>query len=121
VNEAVDAVALYSSQSRLIKALLDDGLEARAAGIASTVHRFQGNEKLAMIVDLTDSLGAPLGRFLKATRREEDGARLLNVAVSRAKRHVVLIGNFEYLRSKAPRDGFVRRMIDHNQEHGQAL
>jgi ssDNA-binding Zn-finger/Zn-ribbon topoisomerase 1 len=121
-NDAVGAVAPYASQARLIQALLDDRLGSRrAAGIAATVHRFQGNEKQAMVLDLTDSLGAPLGRFLKATHLEEDGARLLNVAVSRAKHHVVLLGNFEYLRAKAPRDGFVRRLVDHFEEHGEPL
>ncbi len=120
-NDAVGAVAPYASQARLIQALLDDRLGNRAAGIAATVHRFQGNEKAAMVLDLTDSVGARLGRFLQATRIEEDGARLLNVAVSRARRHVILLGNFEYLRAKAPRDGFVRRLVDHFEEHGEAL
>jgi len=120
-NDAVGAVAPYASQARLIQALLDDRLGARAAGVAATVHRFQGNEKAAMVLDLTDSLGARLGRFLQATGIEEDGARLLNVAASRARRHVILLGNFEYLRAKAPRDGFVRRLVDHFEEHGEAL
>jgi ssDNA-binding Zn-finger/Zn-ribbon topoisomerase 1 len=120
-NDAVGAVAPYSSQARLIQALLDDRLGNRAAGVAATVHRFQGNEKAAMVIDLTDSLGVRLGRFLRAIRIEEDGARLLNVAVSRARRHVILVANFEYLRDKAPRDGFVRRLIDHFEEHGEAL
>ena len=112
---------LTRSQARLIQALLEDRLGARAAGVAATVHRFQGNEKNVMVLDLTDSLGAPLGRFLAATRIEEDGARLLNVAVSRARHHVVLIGNFEYLRAKAPADAIVRRLIEHFEEHGEAL
>lgn len=120
-NDAVGAVAPYASQARLIQALLDDRLGARAAGVAATVHRFQGNEKAAMVLDLTDSFGARLGRFLQATRIEEDGARLLNVAASRARRHMIVLGNFEYLRAKAPRDGFVRRLVDHFEEHGEAL
>jgi ssDNA-binding Zn-finger/Zn-ribbon topoisomerase 1 len=120
-NEAVGAVAPYASQARLIQALLDDRIGPRAAGIAATVHRFQGNEKRVMLLDLTDSIGARLGRFLQATRIEEDGARLLNVAASRARHHVVLLGNFEYLRAKAPGNGFVRRLVDHFEEHGEAL
>lgn len=120
-NDAVGAVAPYASQARLIQALLDDRLGIRAAGVAATAHRFQGNEKAAIVLDLTDSLGVRLGRFLQATRIEEDGARLLNVAASRARRHVIVLGNFEYLRAKAPRDGFVRRLVDHFEEHGEAL
>ena len=120
-NEAVGAVAPYASQARLIQALLDDRIGSRAAGIAATVHRFQGNQKRLMLLDITDSVGARLGRFLQATRIEEDGARLLNVAASRARHHVVLLGNFEYLRAKAPGNGFVRRLVDHFEEHGEAL
>lgn len=120
-NDAVGAVAPYASQARLIQALLDDRLGERAAGIAATVHRFQGNEKQEMLLDLTDSLGTKLGRFLQATRIEEDGARLLNVAVSRAQSHVVLVGNFEYLRARAPREGFVRRLVDHFEARGESL
>ena len=120
-NDAVGAVAPYASQARLIQALLEDRLGAQAAGIAATVHRFQGNEKKAMVLDLTDSLGARLGRYLKASRSEEDGARLLNVAVSRARHHIVLVGNFEYLRAKAPGDAIVRRLIDNFEAHGEAL
>jgi hypothetical protein len=120
-NNAVGAVAPYATQARLIQALLDDRLGVRAAGVAATVHRFQGNEKTAMILDLTDSFGVRLGRFLQATDIKEDGARLLNVAASRARRHVIVIGNFEYLRGKAPRDAFVRQLVDHFEEHGKAL
>lgn len=120
-NDAVGAVAPYASQARLIQTLLDDRIGDQAAGIAATVHRFQGNEKRVILLDLTDSLGTKLGRFLCATRIQEDGARLLNVATSRARHHIVLVANFEYLRAKAPRDGFVRRLVDHFEEHGKAL
>jgi len=120
-NHALGVVAPYACQARLIQALLDDRLGERAAGIAATVHRFQGNEKQAMLVDLTDSLGTRLGRFLQATRLEDDGARLLNVAVSRARHHLILVGNFDYLRAKAPREGFVRRLVDHFEDHGDAV
>jgi len=120
-NDAVGAVSPYASQARLIQSLLEDKLKARAAGIAATVHRFQGNEKAAMVLDLTDSFGVRLGRFLKATSVQEDGARLLNVAASRARFHVVLVGNFKFLLNKAPHNAIVRRLIDHFQKHGQSL
>lgn len=120
-NDAVGAVSPYASQARLIQALLDDRLGPRAAGVAATVHRFQGNEKRVMLLELTDSLGAKLGRFLQATRIEEDGARLLNVAASRARHHVVLVGNFEYLRANAPREGFTRRLVDHFESEGESI
>lgn len=120
-NNAIGVVAPYTSQTRLIQSLLEDRLGTRAAGLAATVHRFQGNEKSAMILDLTDSFGKRLGRFLRAKTLEEDGARLLNVAMSRAKQHAILIANFEYLRSKAPTEGFVQRLLDHYEREGAPL
>lgn len=74
-----------------------------------------------MILDLTDSTGVRLGHFLKATKLEEDGARLLNVAISQAREHVILIANFDHLRAKAPENGFVRRLLAHFEDRGAAI
>ena len=82
-----------------------------AGGIVATVHRFQGNEKNVMLLDLTDSYGVRLGRFLAATHVEEDGARLLNAAMSRARHHVILVTNFDFLRAKASHSAMVRPLI----------
>ena len=120
-NDAVGVIAPYAAQADLIQTLLDDRLGDRASGMAATVHRFQGNEKSAMVLDLTDSLGTRLGRFLKATAVDEVGARLLNVAASRARHHVVLVANLAYLRSKASPRSLVRRMADHFTEHGESV
>jgi ssDNA-binding Zn-finger/Zn-ribbon topoisomerase 1/tetratricopeptide (TPR) repeat protein len=121
LSNAIGVVAPYAAQARLIQALLKDRFAQRAKSIAFTVHRFQGNEKRVMLLDLTDSFGTRLGRFLKATQIEEDGARLLNVAASRARHYLVLLANFEYLRAKAPRECVVSRLIAHFQEHGEAI
>jgi hypothetical protein len=118
---AVGAVSPYGAQSKLIQALLEDRLGGGAAGIAATVHRFQGNEKDAMLLDLTDSYGARLSRFLASSRTAEDGARLLNVAVSRARHNVVLIANFEYLSAEASNSTIVRHLVDYFAAHGKAL
>jgi hypothetical protein len=74
-----------------------------------------------MVLDLTDSIGTRLGRFLKATAAGEVGARLLNVAASRARHHVVLVANLAYLRRKASPRSLVRRMVDHFVERGEPV
>ena len=122
INESVGVVSPYRAQAQLIQGLLDERLgKQRARGIAATVHRFQGNEKRTMIIDLTDSTGVPVGWFLRARRLEEDGARLLNVALSRARDHVVLLGNFEYLRNGLRSDALLRRVIEHFTQHGRSI
>ncbi|HEY9471868.1 MAG TPA: AAA domain-containing protein [Propionibacteriaceae bacterium] len=120
-NDALGVITPYAAQAHLIQTLLQDSLGERAAGVAATVHRFQGNEKLAMILDLTDSSGAALGQFLRATHNTEDGARLMNVAASRARHHVVVVANFDYLRAKTSCTSIVRRFIDHFEKRGEAL
>ena len=120
-NDAVGVVTPYAAQARLIQALLRDRLKKQSAGVAATVHRFQGNEKRVILLDLTDAPGVPLSRFLRVTRLEETGARLFNVALSRARHHIVLVGNMDYLRRKAPTGGFVRRIIDYVEREGEPL
>src|SRR6266404_389840 len=120
-NQALGIVAPYAAQTKLTQALLNDKLGGRGPEFAATVHRFQGNEKAAVIVDLPDSFGARIGRFMSATQLEEAGARLLNVAVSRAREHVVLVANFEFLRDKAPVAGIVQSLLDYFERYGESL
>jgi len=121
VNEELGIVTPYKAQARLIQRLLDERLENRGAKFASTVHLFQGNEKKTILVDLADSLGAPLGRFMKAVDIDEDGARLMNVGLSRARHHVVLVANFGYLRSKAPQQSVVGMVLNLFEQNGNRL
>lgn len=73
-------VTPFRAQRQLIYRMLKhEGLR----GIkVSTVHRAQGGERLIILFDVVDGNGALL--------EGEDGARLINVAVSRAKAHVVV-------------------------------
>ena len=82
----------YVEQMRLLRALLDD-LGRADDVVVQTVHRFQGGEREMMIVDLCD--GAPLQPppFL----RGDEGLRLLNVAMSRARSKLVLVGDRRWL------------------------
>ena len=120
-NTLLGAVSPYNAQTRLIQSLLEEKLKDGAAGMAATVHRFQGNEKPTMVVDLTDSVGYWLGKFMKGVSPDEDGARLINVALSRAKHHLILVANFDFLRRKAPQDGFACRLLDYFEEKGLPL
>lgn len=119
-NTTLGIVSPYSSQTKLIASLIEDKLK-RPATFSSTVHRFQGNEKETMIVDLTDSEGVRLGKFLSATQRDEEGGRLLNVAFSRAKEHIILVANFEFLRRTAKEDTLVLSILKYFEKHGSPL
>ena len=56
----------YSAQAKLLRRILKgSGLERIIS--AGTVHRYQGDEKRLMILDIPDSLGEPtVGIFLEA-------------------------------------------------------
>ena len=118
-NDAVGVIAPYRAQAQLTKRLL----KKRLRKCVSTVHSFQGNERKAVFIDLTDSDGVKLGKPVLGTSLEQTGPRLLNVAVSRAKHHVVLIANFQYVLGKAPepKSVFLRRLVEHFQQHGDPL
>lgn len=58
---------------------------------------------------------------MRAVDIDEDGARLLNVALSRARHHIVLVANFDHLRQKAPRQSFVLKVLKFFQDAGEPL
>ena len=119
--ENVGVISPYSAQTRLIKRMLDECLGEQDVIIASTVHRFQGNEKDSIFIDLTDSTGTKPSKFVRATNFEEDGTRLLNVALSRAKQHIILVANFDYLHQKLSPLSIVQRILSIFLEEGTEL
>lgn len=119
--ENVGVISPYWAQTRLVQRMLDECLGEQDAIIASTVHRFQGNEKDSIFIDLTDSTGTKPSKFVKAANFEEDGTRLLNVALSRAKQHIILVANFDYLHQKLSPVSIVQRILSIFLEEGTEL
>jgi len=96
-------VTPYAAHERLVAALLTDRFGPHARGWVSTVHRFQGNEQDVVVVDLADAYGASPGPASRATSRDDPQARLLNVAVSRARDQLVVLGDASFLAARSPR------------------
>ncbi len=109
----------YSAQARLLRAVL----KSSALGVsAGTVHRYQGDEKRAMVLDIPDGLGEALvGFWLEADSPDEDGAKLFNVAISRAREHLIVIANLQYLDAKLPARALLRGFLHRMQEKGRVL
>jgi len=111
----------YASQAKLLKRILD-GLELSDIIEAGTVHRYQGDEKELMIIDVPDSFGERVvGMFLQADTPSDNGAKLFNVAVSRAKQQLFFIANLAYLDKKLPQNAFVRSILHAIQTHGKVI
>ena len=74
----------YKGQDKLLRAITNVNLVSKIT--SGTVHSFQGDEKDVIIYDTVEAISNSnvLGPFLTATHKWAEGAKLLNVAISRA-------------------------------------
>jgi hypothetical protein len=98
--EDVGVITPYSGQIGKVRAELATikGLDTDPVKIA-TVDSFQGSEREVIVVSFVRSNPQGFSGFLTFPT---EGPRRLNVAMTRARRRCVLVGNFETLRTRAP-------------------
>lgn len=89
----------YRPHAKLLQLLLrEEGLENEVA--AGTAHSFQGSEAGAVILDLVnDEPHWRVGMFMPD--RNDEVRRLLNVALTRARRRLIVVGDFDYIMALA--------------------
>ena len=112
----------YAAQARLIQKLLEgDGLDEFVH--AGTVHRFQGDERRMVLLEIPESDGGfwALGQFVQGVPPTHIGARLINVAVSRAQEHMVVLANLTYLDERLPSRALLRSILCDMQQHGRIV
>jgi hypothetical protein len=114
-------VTPYGAHERLVAALLTDRFGPESRSWVSTVHRFQGNEQDVVLVDLADADGASPGPASRAAGRDDPQARLLNVAISRARDQLVVLGSGAFLDTRTPRSGTSRALLAGLRERGVPL
>lgn len=93
-------VSPYAKQVQLIERLLSHGTGQRIGTGVSTVHRFQGNERDLMIIDLTrvaSDEDSKLGSFIGHPDPMDPANSMWNVAISRARHHVIVVADSETL------------------------
>lgn len=103
---AIGVISPYSGQVKLLRSKLRGSLSGRGLEI-STVDSFQGREKEAIVISLVRSNDRGSVGFLSDSRR-------LNVAVTRARRHVAIVCDS----STVSNDRFCSAMIDYASENG---
>jgi hypothetical protein len=93
------AISPYRPHARLTEMLIgDQGIADDVR--AGTVHNFQGSEADVVILDLVnDEPHWKVGMFI--SNYDNMTRRLINVAVTRARRRLVVIGDFKYIRQQA--------------------
>lgn len=99
----------YKAQTKLLRQMLKG---ANVEVNVGTVHRYQGDEKELMIVDMPESFGCKvLGPFSQGESPDNTGPRIANVAITRAKRHLVFVLNVRFLDTKLPNNAIVREIL----------
>jgi superfamily I DNA and/or RNA helicase len=112
----------YSSQAKLIQKILE-GERLDQHTQVGTVHRFQGDERRIILLDIPESYGGSwnLGQFVQGLPPDHVGARLINVAVSRAQDHFIVMANLTYLDKKLPSSSLLRSVLFDVQEKGKVV
>ena len=104
--EEIAIITPYRQQVRTIRKLL--GPELQDIVEVDTVHRYQGKERAMIIIDLVDGEAFGPGTLIRDDRGP--AAQLLNVAFSRAKYKLFLVGELTYLCRHSPHS-FVGRAV----------
>lgn len=102
----IGVITPYAAQVTLLRSMRSADIGSKIE--ISTVDGFQGREKEAIVISMVRSNSSGEVGFLSDSRR-------MNVAVTRAKRHCVIIGDSETI-SKNP---FLDRLVTYFQEYGE--
>lgn len=119
---AVGVCTPYAAQAKLLQRLLTDNNLVDDVD-AGTVHRYQGDQKRVMILDIPEGIGGSrgIGWFIQGVPPDHVGARLLNVAVSRAQEHLVVFANLTYLDERLPSTALLRHILYEMQTRGRVI
>lgn len=120
-TDRLAVIAPYKAQVKALQSSLAYRFGEQFQGLVDTVHRFQGSQRPIVILDTTAGAGKKPGFFYESTGLSSSTCRLLNVALSRAQDHLVVVADVEHLRQHLPPASEARRMLDHLEAHAQSL
>ncbi|UFS99600.1 AAA domain-containing protein [Nocardia huaxiensis] len=112
-DSTLAVITPYRDQVQSLTASLNYRFGEKYNGMVDTVHRFQGSERPIVIIDTVAGASSKVGTFYESAGLSSSTCRLLNVAVSRARDHLVVVADLNFLREKLLPRGEARKMIDH--------
>lgn len=117
----VGIVTPYRAQARLISKILEDEHIKKNQVVASTIHKFQGNERECIVFDLVEGQPFPPGILTKGPFIDSEPGRLINVAISRAEGKFILVGNGNYILNKFSVNDAVFQIMEEIKKNGETL
>jgi hypothetical protein len=114
-------IAPYRDQVRALQGSLAYRFGDDYDGVVDTVHRFQGSQRPLVVIDTVAGAGDKLGFFYEGTGLSSATCRLLNVAVSRAQDHLVVVADIDFLSRNLKPHGEAARMVDYLQRHAHRI
>jgi superfamily I DNA and/or RNA helicase len=95
-NISIGIVTPFSHQAKEIHSKIPNHLHQRI--VADTVHKFQGDEKDVMIYSLVVTNNSPDSKIYWIDNMVPES---VNVAITRARNTIYIVGNKEYIKSKS--------------------
>ncbi|NUW43313.1 AAA domain-containing protein [Nonomuraea rhodomycinica] len=120
-TDRMAVIAPYRDQVRALRDSLKYRFGQSYEGLVDTVHRFQGSQRPLVVIDTVAGAGSKLGYFYEHLGLASHTCRLLNVALSRAQDHLVVVADTQFLRSRLSPGSEAGRMLDHLEHHAHRL
>ncbi|MFI9818239.1 AAA domain-containing protein [Saccharothrix variisporea] len=114
-------IAPYRDQVRALQGSLAYRFGTDYDGVVDTVHRFQGSQRPLVVIDTVAGAGDKVGFFYEGTGLSSATCRLLNVAVSRAQDHLVVVADVDFLSRNLKPHGEAALMVDYLRRHAHRL
>ncbi|MBE1531739.1 AAA domain-containing protein [Actinomadura algeriensis] len=111
----------YKNQKKALNTSLAHRFGQTYDGVVDTVHRFQGSQRPLVVIDTVAGAGDRLGFFYGGVGLSSATCRLLNVALSRAQDHLVLVANIEVMHRGLSPTSEAARMLGYFEKHAQRL